>query len=176
MKIWIENYNQAKLFVPSEPTIAVRVFDPDARPYKLASARWSDYPEDAWDNCPEAPFNRDAYNTVLEYTFADQNPEHPELSPELRAKISAHPNLFTEEIADAFLQRFKEHYKDVNAALFHCNAGASRSVAMARAAIKVFNITPEFQGRAQRLLKENLRNYVGNHTVYNVICRAASKL
>ncbi len=176
MKIWIENYNAAKLHVPEEPTIAVRVFDPGARPYRLANARWSDYPEDCWDNTPAAPFNKKAYLAVFEYTFEDCNLDVS--SKERQNQLLSDPTrtLFTAPMAENLLIKFKETYEQATALMAHCNAGASRSVALARALILIFDLKPKFQGRSKRFAEGKSKDYIGNAYVYRLMLEAATRL
>lgn len=179
MKIWIENYNDARRFKPEEPTIAIRVFDPGARRYPAASARWSDFPDDRWDNCPEAPWNKDVYLAVFGYTFSDLNmdQDYPE---EMKKRFRKDPSikLFTANMAEDLVKKFAKVYQQADAMLAHCNAGASRSPAVANALIEIFNLEPEWQGRAKRFKDKKVGEnyYIGNDFVYRLLCEAAARL
>lgn len=177
MKIWITNYNLAKQFIPQEPTIAVRVFDPGASTVPRDTAPWCDFPDDFWENCPQAPFSRHLYADVLEYSFTDNNPDAYSNDERRKTCIERCGNkLFTREQAADLIAEFKP-YKDLPAALFHCNAGASRSVAIARAMVKLFDIKAEYQDNASRLVtNENLREFNGNSYVYRIICEVFSEM
>jgi len=180
LKIWIENYNEARRFKPEGPTIAVRVFDPGARRHPAASARWEDYPDDRWDNCPEAPWNTDAYLAVLGYTFSDINMDQP-YPEEMKKGLRNDPSvkLFTANMAEDLVKKFAAVYEQADAMLAHCNAGASRSPAVANALVDIFNLKPEWQGRAERFKDKKVGTadyYIGNDFVYRLLCEAATRL
>ena len=179
MKVWVENYNDAKKLVPTEPTIAIRVFDPGARPYKLAHAAWpEEYPDDCWDNTPAAPFDRDAYLAVFEYTFEDFNFDSL-TNEDDKTEILSDPSrtFFSPEMAEDLLTRFQKSYKDATGFMTHCNAGSSRSVALARAIIRIFSLEAEFQStRGKRLATERFKDFNGNDHVYRLMLEAAVRL
>ena len=175
MKIWVENYNEARLFVPTEPTIAIRVFDPGARTSKLAKA-WEDYPDDLWDNCPQAPWASEKYLATFGYTFSDIDMDQP-YPEELKSRIRKESKLFTANMAEDLLGKFVKVYKQASSLLVHCNAGASRSPAIAVALVDIFKLLPEWQGRAKKLEGRVAgQDYIGNEFVYRLCCEAATRL
>jgi hypothetical protein len=179
MKIWVENYNEARLFVPPGPAIAIRVFDPGANPVKQEKATWEEsYPEDFWDNSPKAPFPGDRYLTTFGYTFSDIDMDQPypdDIRKRLRNDRKIH--LFTANMADDLVMKFAEVYKQAEVLLTHCHAGASRSPAIAVALNDIFKLNAEWQGRADRLNGRVAgQDYIGNTFVYRLLCEAATRL
>jgi len=190
MKIHVLNFILARDFVPTAPTIAIRVFDPGARNYarpenrpnpdKTSENRYlTDW---EWDNCKEAPFKRDLYKTVLEYEFSDidlelyeaesDTPERKQRTLELKEKCA--DRLFTPERAHKLLDDFRNCYTGKEEIMAHCNAGVSRSVAIVNALNKIFDLKAEWQGRAARIIPNFLKSdHVGNLTVYNNLMIAA---
>lgn len=168
MKIWIENYHSARDFWPQKPTAAIRIFDPGARNHRIKT----DDPRDEWDNCPQAPFDRKAYINVLEYTFMDVNLDL--YSEEQRVSWLKNPlmPIFDNNIARHILLNFKSLIPEAKWVLCHCNAGISRSVAVAHALNEIFDLQGEFQGRAKRFSSD----YRGNSYVYRILCEEADKL
>lgn len=176
MKIWIENYNEAKRFEPKGQTIAIRVFDPGARTHELEESIWEeDYPGDRWDNCPQAPFPAEKYVAVLGYTFSDINMDHP-FSEGIRKTLirDCGTKLFNANLAEHLVRGFRAHYKQADSLIVHCHAGMSRSPAIACALADTFGFLPEWQGRATKLLED--RDFVGNRFVYRLVCEAADRL
>jgi hypothetical protein len=167
MKIWVENYVNARAFKPVEPTLAIRVFD-----------RWAiKHPKNedgSWSNGPAAPFPKDRYKHVWEYTFEDVNydlyPDEERI--ELMAKHDARP--FTANIADDIVRKFNRHKDDVSSMLVHCHAGLSRSVAIATALDEMFELGAQWVGDSARFKKT--ADYVGNEFVYRLVCEAAERI
>lgn len=167
MKIWIENYRSAREFEPKEPTLAIRIFDPTARTHKLNV----DDLEDQWDNCPQAPFNREKYVSVLEYTFLDLNLDL--YDDDQKPKWIKGPlPIFDQYTAQHILQHFAIAKPKIKWLICHCNAGISRSVAVAHALNEIFDLKSEFQGRAKRFNSD----YRGNSYIYRTLCEEANKL
>jgi hypothetical protein len=169
MKVWIERYYDAGLFRPKEPTIAIRIFDPGARPYPRASV---ENPSDRWDNCPEAPWDYDAYLAVIEHTFSDVNPDlYPE---EVQQDLDEIPNiiLFNEQMAENILTKFSSIHQQATSLFLHCNAGISRSPAIAFALRDIFKLSFEWQDRAARFCASN-DGYIGNAFVYRIMRETA---
>jgi hypothetical protein len=184
MKIWVENYNEARLFTPTEATIAVRVFDPSARTHKLDKPQWpEEYPDDFWDNCSEAPFPNDKYLAVFGYTFSDIDMDQPypeELKKSIRGRSGQNKltRLFTANMAEDIVKNFSKTYKQARGLLTHCHAGASRSPAIAVALVDIFKLKPEWQGRRAKRLEGRVagQDYIGNEFVHRLLCEAATRL
>lgn len=172
MKIWVENYYDARTFMPPGPAIAIRVFDPEASPTKLDKPMYGDF----WANSSQAPFPEDRYLTTFGYTFADLNTDHP-YPDHLKKSLRKQNKLFTANMADDLVMKFAEVYQQAEVLLTHCHAGLSRSPAIAVALNDIFKLNAEWQGRAERL-KDKVagQDYIGNTFVHRLLCEAATRL
>ena len=168
MKIWVENFINARSFKPVEKTIAIRVFDPGA--VKSPKDKDGD-----WRNGPAAPFPRDLYEAVWEYTFDDVM--YDGYSDEERRQLMADPkhHPFTANMADDLARRVAKMNSKVKALLIHCHAGVSRSVALAHAIDEMFELNASWAGGAARF-KNRSDHYVGNEFVYRVMCEAIERI
>jgi len=173
VKIYVLNYQLAREFVPTEPTIMIRIYDPDD--------------DSEQGNNPHSSKNRlvesDHWKHILEYTFEDidltayEGEEHEAT----RRRLEERP-IFTQEIAEDLVSHFAHAMLvdargifglNINTLVVHCNAGISRSVAVTHALVKRFGIEPEWQGRRTQGLmgcsKDKYKDYVGNKWVYKLI-------
>ena len=168
MKLWIENYVNARSFKPVGPTAAVRVFDPGAIKRPKGS-------KGEWNNCPQAPFPADLYKSVRAYTFDDVNYDiYPD---DYRCELMSDPRAapFTANMAEDLIRWFVRTKDDVDSILLHCHAGLSRSVALANALNEMFDLDADYIGHAAKF-KNREDGYVGNDFVYRLTCEAAERL
>lgn len=170
LNIWIETYVNARNFRPVEPTLAIRVFDPGA-------ARDPMDRDGSWRNCPQAPFPDELYTKVWGYTFADVNYdmyEEPDRSRIMRGRFATP---FTANMADDLIRKFDREKDKAGAALIHCHAGVSRSVAIAHALAECFELDAHWSGRAAKFLGlAKTEGYYGNDFVYRLVCEAAERI
>ena len=173
MKLYILNYLKALSFEPTEPTIAIRIFDPNARRYPdLNSHETKKYPIlGQWDNCPEAPFDNSKYTSVHCYTFNDTIRDIKDIDnwPEKIRK-----NMINSQMAMKIINEFEKNYLKAEALMVHCYAGISRSVAVACALSQIFSIDFQPVGlRAQKIFEDE--NYNGNKIVFDTIMKASKR-
>lgn len=157
MKFTVLNYISAQKFQPQEPTLAIRIFDPGC---------------DKKDgNNPSQKLQDSSFWVAqLTYTFDDVNLTVYEDQPDKFQKTQKEFKCFDSLLAKRLVQDFEKHLNQVSAVMIHCNAGVSRSVAVAAALVKKFNLPVEWQGkRTQGLMKPD---YLGNEWVYYAILEA----
>ncbi len=164
MKIRVMNYEQASEFIPTVYAVAIRIFDPGCSKADGNNAGRRLKPSPYW----VAQFC---------YVFDDIDLTVYDNHPEEQEKLRTGYDCFTPEIA-------KQIVLDVGSSLvrsdvcvkelvIHCNAGISRSVAVAHALIERFGIESEWGDRRTKGLmacaKDKYKDYVGNRWVYNTI-------
>ena len=174
-KLHILGYAHAMQFTPTEPTLAIRVWDVGTRDYVDARGNY--------DNGPAAPLQEsELWVDQLGFRFGDVDPDTHELhvnkerADEIREECAK--SIITPEIAQKLVESFRLHYKKATALLFHCNAGSSRSPAVAFAMQEIFQLDYDPAPRANRVMAGILAgkvNKVGNLTVYNALIAAAKK-
>jgi len=174
MNIWVLNYNDARNFVPTEPTMAIRIFDPGAASKPMLEAEYSDYPEQRWRNCPQAPFPVEDYVSAPGFTFEDLDlDQYPD---DIRCRlIREGRNHLTANTADQIVKEFMRVGDRITALMVHCHAGASRSVAVANALDESFRLGATWRGHAGKCKLET-PDYIGNQFVYRLVCEAAVRL
>jgi len=170
MKIHILNYDDAREFVPQVPTLAIRIFDPGATGNK--------HPTWGWDNSPDAPFSKELYTDVIESTFSDlyqkydTDKEWKELEKGIEKDLGG--RLFTEEKGKKLLAEFEASYKDAEEIMTHCNAGASRSVAVALALNEIYDLKATWNERVNGFLPGYMKiDLWGNMLVHNTLLKLA---
>jgi len=179
MKAYILDYITALRFKPTEPTLAIRIFDPSARPDKQPSKDWMRDELECWDNGPTAPFDKSQYAAVHQYTFSDVDTEHPD---KIMAAYALHyalenPHLvISKDIANKIIHDFNQAYQKVDTVMLHCNMGVYRSPAVALALEKLFNLRFEWQGRAAFLIPSyQADDFVGNFMIYNTLLHCGNQ-
>jgi len=120
MKIWVLNYLLAQKFQPTEPTLAIRIFDPNA-----------DAEKDG--NSPARKLvDSSLWVAQLEYCFADIDLTlYEEESPETFHRLQRDERCFDSLMAKRLIADVTKHLSAVQHIMVHCNAGISRSVAVA---------------------------------------------
>jgi len=154
MKIWILNYLEAREFDPEELTLAVRIFDPGAtklehnKPVPLkCSNLWLD-------------------EVRLEFEDLDIWGYQQEDGVALARRLQEERKCFDQCMAGFILQEVARTIKKAQALMVHCNAGLSRSPAVARALVERFEIQPEWSGRRKRMMENGC---TGNEWVYRLL-------
>jgi hypothetical protein len=174
-KLHILGYAHAMQFIPIESTLAIRVWDVGTRDYVDARGNY--------DNGPAAPLQEsELWVGQLGFRFGDVDPDTHELhvdkkrADEIREECAN--SIITPKIAQKLVEAFSQHYKKATALLFHCNAGSSRSPAVAFAMKEIFQLDYDPAPRAKRVMTgilDSKVNKVGNLTVYNSLIAAAKK-
>lgn len=159
MKFLVLNYLQATEYEPSEPTLAIRIFDPEGG-----------------ENTPSRVLQPSKlWVAELHYTFADVDlGVYEEHDPETFLRLQKTGRCFDPLIAERLLKQFAEHRKKTSTVMVHCNAGLSRSPAVVTALCRRFKLTPEWSGRRTRGLMREMetRTVVGNPWVYHLLMDA----
>lgn len=145
MRFHVLPYTLARSFVPTERTLAIRIFDPDA-----------DRSEDnnAKQKLTTSPF----WVAELEYTFVDFDPLRYsgfQLSfvTDMLKEYQDKNWLITPVVAAQIINSFARYKDRINAVMIHCNAGMSRSPTVALFLCRHFNITPEWVGTRDYYMK-----------------------
>lgn len=158
MKICVLNYELAREFEPIEPTLAIRIFDPDCE-------------RTDGNNAQQKLKDNPLWTTQLCYTFEDIDLTTVEEDRERFTRLQKGYKCFDILTAKKLVQDFEANYKKATALMIHCNAGISRSVAIAAALIKRFKLNPEWMGRRTRGLLAS-GTYTGNQWVYHLLLDA----
>lgn len=165
MRFWINNYIQAKQFVPHEPTLAIRIFDPCYEKDKGKEGNHAGNlltPNHWWTQ-------------ELTYTFADLDPTIYEFeSQDNFSSMIKHPHCFTNALARKLLTDFAANYENSASTMIHCNVGISRSPAVALALAHRFNLRPEWKGHRYKLMsvfETDLKTFgrAANFWVYSLL-------
>jgi len=152
MHFWVTNYRDAQQHLPTEPTLTIRIFDPNTRP---------NHPDDNHSGHPlqVSPLWIDE----LHYTFADYDATMYELdgskSPENFQYFANHPQSLDTRQAAKLVTDFQKRLPSVQSVLVHCNAGMSRSPAVALALCHRFGIVPEWKGRRAHFMKNMVEDF-----------------
>jgi hypothetical protein len=178
----IFGYRDAMAFIPDRSSAIIRICDFETRDYCDARGEW--------DNSPEAPLvASNHWKRVFSYRFGDIDPDrHVLYEGEESAKTylaGLEDRIINPDLAKTVVQEFASIPDNVQCYVFHCNAGSSRSPAVAIALNRIFNLDLAWGERATRVIKRlNSRNWekhhpgdvVGNLTVYNRLMEAAKEL
>lgn len=145
MKFHVLPYTLARCFIPEEPTLAIRIFDPGCTASEGNNNR---------QKLVESPF----WVAELHYTFADFDPYQysgfpPEIAEGVRREYQKKNMLLTPLGAKRIIADFQKHKDRASAVLIHCNAGLSRSPTVALFLCHKFNITPEWVGTRDHYMK-----------------------
>lgn len=159
-RINILNYLEARTFEPAEPTLIVRVFDPDASkpehnlPSPLRpSSFWLDQIELSFEDIDLCGYEREAIGQFI--------------------MLRRERRCFELPMAQHLLREAARTIHQAASLVVHCNAGMSRSPAVAWGLVHRFNLTPELVGRRKKMMTsmQNERRY-GNEWVYRTIMDA----
>ena len=121
MNIIIRDKSLAALYVPDRPTAAFRIFGSDK----------NNFGKENYEDLKKSK----NYLYTFEYAFDDVDPNDGWEQSELEKWV-----LFDEKIAEKALDDFVSCKDDVKAILVHCWAGKSRSVALALAFNRIFDL------------------------------------
>lgn len=138
MKFIVLNYLSAQKFAPRDPTLAIRIFDPEGG-----------------QNTPDKKLlESDMWVGELHYTFSDIDLcIYEECDPHLAESLKRTSHCFDASMAQQLVSDFSKVKDKTSTVLLHCNAGISRSPAVALALCKKFGIKPEwFRRRTQGLM------------------------
>lgn len=152
IKVWILPYTLAREFIPEEPTLAIRIFDP-GETRKSENVRVTLSQSSLWIG-------------EVHSTFADLDPYIYEGNgmEDLAKQVRASPLLFTDYHArDILLQIQLIRPKLPFSLMVHCNAGLSRSPAIARSVCEIFDLTPVWMGNRETMMN---KGHIGNKWVY----------
>ena len=171
INVWIFNYMQARDFVPTEPTLAVRIFDPGEDSTNVGG------------NTDQPLVASRLWLGRVTSTFADYNPliYYENGDVEIAKDLARNPYAFTDELADKLLEDVGSHMNlrfghTINpqiipsALMVHCNAGVSRSPAVARAICQIFEFTPIWMGHRSFMMNNG---HIGNTWVYRKLLENA---
>lgn len=172
MNIWVENFIDARAFRPTEPTLAIRIFNPGAA--KKAGKPSKKMKE--WPDCPQAPFSSELYKAVYDYSFEDVDYDEYEDSERLALFQSPKCMPYTANIADDLVRKFFREKNQVAALLVQGHVGASRSVAIAHALDEGFELGATWLGSAAKYKAARFASYSGNNYVYRLTCEAIDRL
>jgi len=171
-KIWITDYETARKFTPKTPTIAVRIFDPDAILPR--------------HNCEQPLVPSYFWIGEVKSWFEDYDPLSYEKNGvhDIAQKLKNNPRTLTPTIAEKLLRDFQQCLilkdKGINPALLiHCNAGISRSPATARALTEIFKLDPIWMESDDELnvdVSKMRDGYIGNLWVYQTLKDSARRL
>ena len=179
----IFGYRDAMTFVPDRPSAIIRICDFETRDYRDARG--------GWDNSPKAPLVESSHwKRILSYRFGDIDPDrHALYEGEESAKsylAGLEDRVINADLAATMVEDFCQIPVDVECYVFHCNAGMSRSPAVALAINHIFDLRLQWGERASRILKSfkgrqekdwhRAPDIVGNLTVYNRLISAAKAL
>lgn len=150
MKFHVLPYTLARAFVPEEPTLAIRIFDPGATRHDDNNARQKLVESDLWV-------------AELQYTFVDFDPlrytgSPPEIAEGLHQEYANKNWLLTPLVASRIINDFAKHKDKVSAVMVHCNAGLSRSPTVALFLCKHFGINPEWIGTRDYYMRNAIQN------------------
>lgn len=137
MRVHIANCPQARQFVPTEPTLAIRIMDPA---YKNGCHTVCQEDVDA----PLRP--NPLWVGELRYRFADIDPIRRRLEGKDKEvyEILDNPECFTLDQALQLRKDFEENHFKAQTLLVHCWAGLSRSPAVARGLCDAFGYDIEW--------------------------------
>lgn len=165
MKVHIFNYLDVRKFVPSGPTIAIRIFDP--------------YTSLPGENSNQPLQDSSHWVGVITSVFEDLDPRRFELAghKDVADRIWAqNQTVFTADQALTLLNEFSEAINTnglPEALVVHCNAGLSRSPAVAKAICELWGITPDWQPTRDAMMKNG---HVGNLHVYETLKSVGERL
>mgnify|MGYP001615470534 CR=1 FL=1 len=145
MKFYVLPYTLARCFVPEEPTLAIRIFDPGDTRHDDNNDR---------QKLVQSPF----WVAELQYAFVDFDPlrysgSPPEIAEDLEQEYQNRNWLLTPQEATRIIQEFSKYKEQVSAVMIHCNAGMSRSPTVALFLCKHFGITPIWIGTRDYYMK-----------------------
>lgn len=162
IKVEILNYLAAREFLPLEPTVTVRIFDPGATYHK--------------HNMEVALLPSEYWIGVIKSCFDDYDPVTYEINgvDDIAEEMRKSPLCFTLTQAEQLLKEFQKLLeKKPTYLMVHCNAGMSRSPATARALCEIFNLTPAWIGKRKKMMNSD---HFGNRWVYQALLQAAKQL
>ena len=156
MKIYVCNYLQARQFVPDEPTLAIRIFDPG----QVDPARNIDVPLQPTKH----------WVGELKYWFHDHDPVKAEIEGRFAEAYAMKndPHCPTLAIADSMRKEFVEPAKKASAIMVHCMAGINRSTATARGLCEHYGLPIEWMENEFRKPMLDMR-WLGNMYLYRMI-------
>lgn len=165
MKFHVLPYTLARCFVPEEPTLAIRIFDPDSTRHDENNSRQKLVESTLWV-------------AELTYTFADFDPQRysgfsPEYVANLTKEYEDKNSLITLDMAKQIIQDFEKHKDKISAVLIHCNAALSRSPTLALFLCQHFNVTPEWVGTRESYMKKVVKGErAPNVMVWDILVKA----
>lgn len=157
LNVTILGYFDARGFLPTEPTVAIRAFDlMDDRPCANSDQPLAASP--SWVG-------------EIKAVFEDLDPirYRKEGALDIEAQLLRHPFVFTQELADRYKREFEAKVVQnpaVKALMVHCTAGVNRSPALARSLCEAFGISPVWVGSRTSLMNSG---WIGNAYVYSLI-------
>ena len=117
MKIAVLNYQLAAEYLPTEPTSIIRIFDPGC--YRK-------------DGNNHHNILKGRYEHILSYAFEDIDLAVYDDISEVQERLRSEHLCFTSQMAEQLVREFAG-IRHTPSLVVHCNAGISRSVAVAHA-------------------------------------------
>ena len=162
MKFYVLPYTFARQHIPQEPTLAIRIFDPSCQSAEGNNSRQTLQASQCWIK-------------ELHYTFADYDPyRYIGFSLDVQEGIQKEyqNTAINPRIAEMILRDFVAHEGKISAVMIHCNAGLSRSPAVALALCHRFNLQPEWVGVRDYYMKTAVENMAAGETAPNTLVYA----
>lgn len=158
MICYVLNYLQARNFEPKQPTLAIRIFDPDAK----------ETFDGEWLNHPNAPFPSGKYIAELRFIFSDCDPDRGQ-------KHIGQP--FSANLAETLLRQVQQYQGQFEQLVIHCNAGMNRSPAVAMALDEIFGWGSHYLGPRKKVIQTYKdAQTTGNDFIYRLLWEAAERL
>ena len=144
LEIIVLSAEDASKHVPKKPALAIRIF----------GSKSTGRGRDSYPNFPKR-----LYQKVLEYTFDDV--DLTSCNEYAKRLYAIDYVLFNEDLARKIITEFRQSYKPVSSVLVHCQAGISRSPAVAHALNDIFKLKckfPEFPNLNEYVYRTMLKD------------------
>ena len=163
MKVLVLSCAQARNYVPTEPTLAVRILDPGLN-YGCHGVCQPDVPAPL----KQSPF----WAAELRFRMADNDPIRRELEGNYQEaqRLRQDPGTPTLELALRMREEFGEAYAlhQPTQLVIHCWAGLSRSTSVAKGLCEYFQIPIDWQENGGRKFMLD-HGWIGNMWMYKLI-------
>jgi len=131
--LFLTNMYQQVDFISKRHAESIK--DPGMQPQRvLISMTTPPVPDSLSAHCSPAKLHPESWKAVLRLEFNDADPSH--MAPEAQKLYS----FFTQDQAMAILRFLKQHEHDTFHVVVHCEAGVSRSAAVAKFIALIYNL------------------------------------